>query len=199
MPVGVDLGPGAIGPLLQHQMATSTSTTIRAAAAAGGGGRGATTVVTATELGMEVGDRREMEVQPMCDWRSFWSYGLILVLLLCAVIYVTVISKKRQPEAWLMTLWRVLLVVLPIYLVLRIAFDLYRHRLAQQLAAANLHAVALANAAADAAAAAAAAAAGRSAAVGSASFPHQHQHQHRGEVIITRAGNRLLVLQRPVA
>ncbi|KXZ43046.1 hypothetical protein GPECTOR_105g100 [Gonium pectorale] len=67
----------------------------------------------------------------------------------------------------------------------RVAFDLYRHRLAQQLAAANLQAVALANAAADAAAAAS----------------HMGPHAPGGgggprEVIITRAGNRVLVLQR---
>ncbi|GFR45844.1 hypothetical protein Agub_g7211 [Astrephomene gubernaculifera] len=108
-----------------------------------------------------------------------WSYALILLLLLFAIIYVTVISKRGRQEPWMMTLWQVLLVVLPIYLVLRVAFDLYRHRLAQQLAAANLQAMALANAAADAAAAAG--------------------HPGLGgprEVIITRAGNRLLVLQR---
>ncbi|KAG2481945.1 hypothetical protein HYH03_019099 [Edaphochlamys debaryana] len=133
---------------------------------------------TATVVG--VADPRDLEPQPLCEWRNMWSYGLILLLLLFAVIYVTVISKRGRQEPWMMTLWQVLLVVLPIYLVLRVAFDLYRHRLAQQLAAANLQAVAMANAAADAAA---------------VSGPGSGAGVPR-EVIITRAGGRVLVLQR---
>ncbi|GLC50022.1 hypothetical protein PLESTB_000334000 [Pleodorina starrii] len=174
--VGVDLGPGAIGPLLQHHHHHHQQGGV------GMGGPGGASAMMAAGMGVGVTDPRDLEPQPLCEWRNMWSYALILLLLLFAIIYVTVISKRGRQEPWMMTLWQVLLVVLPIYLVLRVAFDLYRHRLAQQLAAANLQAMAIANAAADAAAAAG-----------------HHHHHHAGgprEVIITRAGNRLLVLQR---
>eukprot|EP00198_Chlamydomonas_reinhardtii_P014254 XP_001703591.1 predicted protein [Chlamydomonas reinhardtii] len=177
MPMGVGLGPGGsaihMGPLLQH-----------AASGAGGGSmaRGGPSAGAAALMasGGAVADPRDLEPQPLCEWRNMWSYVLILLLLLFAIIYVTVISKRGKQEPWMMTLWQVLLVVLPIYLVLRVAFDLYRHRLAQQLAAANLQAMALANAAVDAAV---------------AGSPHGGAGGPR-EVIITRSGNRVLVLQR---
>ncbi|KAG2425234.1 hypothetical protein HXX76_013819 [Chlamydomonas incerta] len=179
MPMGLGLGAGGsaihMGPLLQH-----------AASGGGGGsmGRGGPGSGTAAIMssGGAVADPRELEPQPLCEWRNMWSYVLILLLLLFAIIYVTVISKRGKQEPWMMTLWQVLLVVLPIYLVLRVAFDLYRHRLAQQLAAANLQAMALANAAVDAAVA--------GSQHGGAAGPR--------EVIITRSGNRVLVLQRAV-
>ncbi|GIL88723.1 hypothetical protein Vretifemale_16575 [Volvox reticuliferus] len=164
MPVGMNLSPGPVGPLLEHHPR--------------GPHVGGATLVAG------VSDPRDLEPRPLCEWRNMWSYALILFLLLFAIIYVTVIAKRSNREPWMLTLWRVLLVVLPIYLVLRIAFDLYRHRLAQQLAAANLQAMAIANLQANAAADAAAAA-GRN-----GSPPR--------EVIITRAGNQLLVVQRTV-
>ncbi|GIL60792.1 hypothetical protein Vafri_15319 [Volvox africanus] len=165
MPVGMSMGPAPMGPLLEHH--------------AQGPHAGGATLVAG------VSDPRDLEPQPLCEWRNMWSYGLILFLLLFAIIYVTVIAKRSNREPWMLTLWRVLLVVLPIYLVLRIAFDLYRHRLAQQLAAANLQAVAIANLQANAAADAAAA-------------PGRNGVQQR-EVIITRSGNQLLVVQRTVS
>ncbi|KAG2426437.1 hypothetical protein HYH02_014795 [Chlamydomonas schloesseri] len=198
MPMGLSLGPGGsaihMGPLLQH-----------AASGGGGGGGGggsmgrggqgagaAAIMSSGGGMGVGVADPRELEPQPLCEWRNMWSYVVILLLLLFAILYVTVISKRGKQEPWMMTLWQVLLVILPIYLLLRVAFDLYRHRLAQQLAAANLQAMALANAAVDAAAV--------------AGGPHSHSYGGAGagagggprDVIITRSGNRVLVLQRAV-
>ncbi|KXZ40822.1 hypothetical protein GPECTOR_2100g1094 [Gonium pectorale] len=108
MPVGVGLGPGAMGPLLQHHHP-----------GLGGAHAGGPAVMAAgVGMGGVMADPRELEPQPLCEWRNMWSYALILLLLLFAVLYVTVISKRGHQEPWMMTLWQVLLVVLPIYLVL---------------------------------------------------------------------------------
>jgi hypothetical protein len=50
MPVGMDLGPGSMGNLLQTHPG------------------GATVVAT----GVGVADPRDLEPQPLCEWRNMW-------------------------------------------------------------------------------------------------------------------------------
>ncbi len=70
MPMGLSLGPGGsaihMGPLLQHAAHGGGSGSM----GRGGPGSGAAAIMSSG--GGHVADPRELEPQPLCEWRNMW-------------------------------------------------------------------------------------------------------------------------------